>query len=103
MRLTAPSSRLASPAGTRAPATAWPTQLVRSPASGTRRQATTAISGRVLPPSTAQAHILLTDTATRMQGLALLDDTAQLAQRCGLSHQLRAIQAIRLDALSEAR
>jgi hypothetical protein len=52
--------------------------------------------------STAQAHILLTDTATRMQGLALLDDTAQLAQRCGLSHLLRAIQTIRLDALSEA-
>jgi hypothetical protein len=52
--------------------------------------------------STAQAHILLTDTATRAQGLALLDDTAQLAQRCGLSHQLRAIQAIRQDALSDA-
>lgn len=52
--------------------------------------------------STAQAHILLTDTATHMHGLALLDDTAQLAQRCGLSHQLRAIQAIRLDARAEA-
>jgi transcriptional regulator with XRE-family HTH domain len=52
--------------------------------------------------STAQAHILLTDTATRVQGLALLDDTAQLAQRCGLSHQLHAIQTIRLDAQAEA-
>ena len=52
--------------------------------------------------STAQAHILLTDTATRAQGLALLGDTAQLAQRCGLSHQLRAIKSIRQDALSEA-
>jgi tetratricopeptide (TPR) repeat protein len=53
--------------------------------------------------STAQAHILLTDTATCVQGLALLDDTAQLAKRCGLSHQLRAIESIRLDALSDAR
>lgn len=48
--------------------------------------------------STAQAHILLTDAGTRTQGLALLDETAQLAQRCGLSHQLQAIESIRLGA-----
>jgi transcriptional regulator with XRE-family HTH domain len=53
--------------------------------------------------STAQAHILLTDTGTRAQGLALLDDTAQLAERCGLSHQLRAIESIRLQALAHTR
>jgi hypothetical protein len=52
--------------------------------------------------STAQAHILLTDTATHGQGLALLDDTAALAQRCRLSHQLHAIESIRLDALTQA-
>ena len=52
--------------------------------------------------STAKAHILLTDTATWAQGLVLLDDTAQLAQRCGLSHQLQAIESIRLDALSQS-
>lgn len=50
--------------------------------------------------SAAQAHVLLTDAATRAQGLALLDDTARLAQRCGLSHQLRAIESIRLQALA---
>jgi hypothetical protein len=50
--------------------------------------------------STAQAHILLTDTGTRAQGLALLDDTARLADRCGLSHQLAAIESIRLQALA---
>jgi transcriptional regulator with XRE-family HTH domain len=50
--------------------------------------------------STAQAHILLTDTGTRAQGLALLDDIARLARRCGLSHQLAAIESIRLQALA---
>ena len=50
--------------------------------------------------SAAQAHILLTDAGTRAQGLALLDDTAQLALRCGLSHQLRAIESISLQALA---
>jgi hypothetical protein len=29
-----------------------------------------------------------------VQGLALLDDTARLAQRCGLSHQLRVIPGV---------
>lgn len=48
--------------------------------------------------STAQAHILLTDSGTRSQGLVLLGETAQLAQRCGLSHQLQAIESIRRDA-----
>jgi hypothetical protein len=50
--------------------------------------------------STAQAHILLTDAGTRAQGRALLDDTARLAQRCGLSHQHRAIESIRLQTLA---
>ena len=47
--------------------------------------------------STAQAHILLTDTATRARGLALLDETTRLAVQCGLSHQLRSIETIRRD------
>lgn len=53
--------------------------------------------------STAQAHILLSDTGTRAQGLALLDETARLALDSGLSHQLRSIESIRTDALAEAR
>jgi hypothetical protein len=43
----------------------------------------------------AHAHILLTDTATVTSGLALLSEAAQLAAESGLSHQLRAIEAIR--------
>jgi hypothetical protein len=53
--------------------------------------------------STAQAHILLSDTGTRAQGLALLDDTARLARGNGLSHQLRSIESIRTNALADAR
>ena len=55
--------------------------------------------------STAKAHILLsdTDTGTRAQGLALLDETARLARDSGLSHQLRSIESIRTDTLAEAR
>ena len=55
--------------------------------------------------STAKAHILLsdTDTDTRIQGLALLDETARLAMDSGLSHQHRSIESIRTDALAEAR
>lgn len=53
--------------------------------------------------STAQAHILLSDTGTRAQGLALLDETARLALDSGLSHQLRSIESIRMGALAEAR
>ncbi|MQA87248.1 MAG: hypothetical protein GEV03_22125 [Streptosporangiales bacterium] len=45
--------------------------------------------------STAHAHILLTDKATRGHGLNLLDQTARLAMESGLSHQLRSIRAIR--------
>jgi hypothetical protein len=47
------------------------------------------------------AHILL--TGTRAQGLALLDETARLARGSGLSHQLRSIESIRTDTLTEAR
>jgi hypothetical protein len=56
-----------------------------------------------------RAHILLSDTGTRPQGLALLDETARLAPDSGLSHQLRSIESIesiesiRTDALAEAR
>ena len=53
--------------------------------------------------STAQAHILLSDTGTRAQGLAMLDETARLALDSGLSHQLRPIESIRMGALAEAR
>ena len=52
--------------------------------------------------STAQAHIMLTDAAMRAHGLALLDETAQLAIQCGLSHQLRSIESIRRSARSDA-
>lgn len=45
--------------------------------------------------ATAQAHILLTDPATRTEGLTLLDGTASLAAASGLSHQLSTIQSIR--------
>jgi fatty acid-binding protein DegV len=50
--------------------------------------------------ATAHAHILLTDTATTDSGLALLTEAAQLAAQSGLSHQLRAIEAIRQDTAS---
>jgi hypothetical protein len=53
--------------------------------------------------STAQAHILLSNTGTRTQGLALLDETARLALDSELSHQLRSIESIRTDAVAEAR
>jgi hypothetical protein len=45
--------------------------------------------------TTAHAHILLTDTATITNGLALLSEAAQLAAESGLTHQLRAIETIR--------
>jgi transcriptional regulator with XRE-family HTH domain len=45
--------------------------------------------------TTAQAHILRTDPATRDDGLRLLDEAAQIAARFGLGHQLRSIEAIR--------
>jgi hypothetical protein len=49
--------------------------------------------------STAQAHILLSDTGT----LALLDETARLVLDSSLFHQLRSIESIRRGALTEAR
>ena len=48
--------------------------------------------------STARAHILLSDTATRPEGLSLLDQAALTAGASGLSHQVRSIQAIRQAA-----
>ncbi|MFD5423873.1 helix-turn-helix domain-containing protein [Streptomyces sp. NPDC127069] len=45
--------------------------------------------------TTAQAHILCTDPATRDDGLRLLDEAAQIAARSDLGHQLRSIEAIR--------
>ncbi|MFC5188038.1 hypothetical protein [Actinomadura harenae] len=45
--------------------------------------------------ATAHAHILLSDRATCDHGLAMLHDTARLALSSGLSHQTRAITAIR--------
>ncbi|WP_431771769.1 helix-turn-helix domain-containing protein [Streptomyces cucumeris] len=47
---------------------------------------------------TAHAHILLSDPATREDGLRVLDDAARLAAEVGLSHQLRSIESIRLTA-----
>jgi hypothetical protein len=47
---------------------------------------------------TAQAHILLTDSATRESGLHLLERYERLAMQYGLSHQQRAIANIRAGA-----
>ncbi|GAA2018694.1 hypothetical protein GCM10009839_13630 [Catenulispora yoronensis] len=44
---------------------------------------------------TATAHILLTDPATRQEGLARLDAAHQVAAGAGLGHQIRSIQNIR--------
>lgn len=44
---------------------------------------------------TAYGHILLSDGATRNDGLSVLDQAAQVARQCGLSHQLRSIEGIR--------
>jgi hypothetical protein len=44
---------------------------------------------------TAYGHILLSDAATRNDGLSVLDQAAQVARRYGLSHQLRSIEGIR--------
>ncbi|GAB3987686.1 hypothetical protein GCM10029978_107450 [Actinoallomurus acanthiterrae] len=48
--------------------------------------------------NTAYAHILVSDRATRDEGLALLEETSRLARGCGLNHQLRSIDAIRHEA-----
>jgi transcriptional regulator with XRE-family HTH domain len=44
---------------------------------------------------TAHGHVLLSDRATRGDGLAVLDRAAGLAAEHGLSHQLRSIEGIR--------
>lgn len=44
---------------------------------------------------TAYGHILLSDAATRDDGLSVLDQAAQVARQYGLSHQLRSIENIR--------
>ncbi|MFH9662969.1 helix-turn-helix domain-containing protein [Streptomyces sp. NPDC017248] len=46
---------------------------------------------------TAYGHILLSDAATRNDGLSVLDQAAQVARRYGLSHQLRSIEGIRRE------
>lgn len=45
--------------------------------------------------TTAQAHILSTDPATRDDGFRLLDEAARIAAQSDLGHQLRSIEAIR--------
>lgn len=47
---------------------------------------------------TANGHILLSDPATRDDGLRALDDAAKVAAEFGLSHQLRSIERIRLTS-----
>lgn len=44
---------------------------------------------------TAHGHVLLSDPATRDDGLRILDRAAGAAERYGLSHQLRSIEGIR--------
>ncbi|MCX4764136.1 hypothetical protein OG562_24885 [Streptomyces sp. NBC_01275] len=44
---------------------------------------------------TAYGHILLSDAATRNDGLSVLDQAAQVARQYGLSHQVRSIEGIR--------
>lgn len=48
---------------------------------------------------TAHGHILLSDTATRDDGLRVLDQATSTAARYGLVHQLRSIEGVR--AMSE--
>lgn len=45
--------------------------------------------------NTAHAHILLSDRATRAEGITLIEETARLAWSWGLNHQRRSIDAIR--------
>ncbi|GHJ34406.1 DNA-binding transcriptional regulator [Streptomyces sp. TS71-3] len=44
---------------------------------------------------TAHGHILLSDPATREDGLKALDQAAKMAARHGMSHQLRSVESIR--------
>ncbi|MEV5708999.1 hypothetical protein [Actinoallomurus sp. NPDC052274] len=46
----------------------------------------------------AYAHTLVSDRATRDEGIAMLQETSGLARGCGLNHQLRSIDAIRHEA-----
>jgi tetratricopeptide (TPR) repeat protein len=46
---------------------------------------------------TAQGHVLLSDPATRDDGMRLLDRAAETASRRGLDHQLRSIEGIRSE------
>jgi transcriptional regulator with XRE-family HTH domain len=48
--------------------------------------------------STAHGHILITDPKTRAHGIVLLGQAADLAGQYGLTHQQRAITAIRSEA-----
>ncbi|MGW4303101.1 helix-turn-helix domain-containing protein [Streptomyces sp. NPDC004646] len=50
---------------------------------------------------TAYGHILLSDTATRDDGLLVLDQVSRTAAQYGLVHQLRSIEGIK--AMSESR
>ncbi|KUJ65591.1 hypothetical protein ACZ90_46330 [Streptomyces albus subsp. albus] len=43
---------------------------------------------------TAHGHILLSDAATRDDGLLVLDQAAKVAAQYGLVHQLRSIEGI---------
>jgi transcriptional regulator with XRE-family HTH domain len=45
--------------------------------------------------NTAHGHILLSDPASRDDGVKILDDAAKVAAKFGLSHQLRSIERIR--------
>jgi hypothetical protein len=45
---------------------------------------------------TAHGHILLSDPATRDDGLRVLENAAKLAAKVGLSHQLSSIEGIRM-------
>ncbi|MEU3222040.1 helix-turn-helix domain-containing protein [Streptomyces sp. NPDC006976] len=52
---------------------------------------------------TARGHILLSDAATRDDGLLVLDQAARAAAQYGLVHQLRSIEAIRTTREGPAR
>ncbi|MFG2989970.1 helix-turn-helix domain-containing protein [Streptomyces sp. NPDC048257] len=60
-----------------------------------RRAATTDSPMQRVRLETAHGHILLSDRATRDDGLAILDKAAGLAGQFGLSHQLASIEGIR--------
>lgn len=47
---------------------------------------------------TAHGHILLSDPATRNDGLHVLNDAANVAAKFGLRHQLRSIEGIRMTS-----